>query len=442
MWGMDLEVLGTGTKRYPQSVDDQHRPPEATGLLPDLARGRDAYQRRDWLDAFKAMSAADKQHPLKIEDLERLAWAAALVGRDDDFLSAMERSYHLNVRSGDARRAARAAFWVGFRLAALGESARAGGWLSRSGRHIEGVEDCPEQGYLLLPLAYIRMDSGDLTAAREAAVNAAAIGERHREHDLIVLARSIEGRALLQLGNIAEGLTLLDEAMVAAGASDISPLVTGLVYCSVIAGCQQVFAVDRAREWTNLLTEWCAGQPQLLTFTGICLVHRAEIMAFGGDWRGSVEQAEQAADRLSAGTDPEATAAAFYHRAEIHRLRGELAEAERYYRKADAAGLEPQPGLALLRLAKGDLAAALASIRRVLAAVKAPLRRARFLPAAVEILLEAGQHSEASQQRKSLKTPASSSTSMSSTPRRPMPRLQLRCREAEPQNRSNFFAKR
>lgn len=388
-------MVESGSLLYSELVSDAREGRSQKDQRAALERGVLAYLRRDWQDAFLALSKADAIQPLASDNLEQLAWSAALTGRDEAFLQGMERAYHAHADAGENQTAARTSFWVGFRLAALGETARAGGWLSRSHRHAEAVGDCAEQGYLLLPLAYQKMAEGQFEAAREAAAEAASIGERDGQPDLVVLARSIEGRALLRLGKIPEGLALLDEAMVSAGTNGVSPLVTGLVYCSVIAGCQEVFAIERARQWTAVLSEWCENQPQLEPFTGICLVHRAEIMALGGDWRGSALEAEHATGRLSSSSDPEATAAAFYQWGETHRLRGDFGEAERCYRSASQAGLEPQPGLALLRLAEGNLPAALASIRRILATVTPPLHRAQFLPAAVEVLLEAQQMAEA-----------------------------------------------
>jgi DNA-binding CsgD family transcriptional regulator len=180
--------------------------------------------------------------------------------------------------------------------------------------------------------------------------------------------------------------------MLAATAGELSPVVTGLIYCSVIAICHQVYALDRAREWTSALAQWCQGQPQLVSFAGACLVHRSEILQLGGGWGEAIEEARRATERISRPMD---RAAASYQEAEIHRLRGELGGAEEAYRRASQLGREPQPGLALLRLAQGDREAAATAIRRVVAATTDRLERARFLPALVEILLATGDLEEA-----------------------------------------------
>lgn len=357
----------------------------------DAQRGRACYDEGRWEDAFEALSRARGQGEIQPADLERLAWSAALTGRDPAFLEALEALYRARCDQGDRSGAARAAFWLGFRLSQLGEPGRAGAWLSRARRSVDCADgDCAERGYLLIPAAHRELMQGNLDAARDLAVQAADIGAEHAEPDLVALARHLQGRAALQRGEVDEGLGLLDEVMLSASSRELSPVVTGLVYCSVISACQRVHALDRAREWTAVLADWCEGQPQLVTFTGSCLVHRAEIMQLGGAWGEAITEARRAAARFEGALDPEAVADAYYQQGEIHRLRGELAAAEEAYRHASRFGREPQPGLALLRLAEGHPGAAAAAIRRVLGALSDPLERARYLPAAVEIFLAAG----------------------------------------------------
>jgi DNA-binding CsgD family transcriptional regulator len=205
-----------------------------------------------------------------------------------------------------------------------------------------------------------------------------------------VLARHLQGRCLLLAERVGEGLALLDEAMLAVAGGTVGPLVTGIVYCSVIEGCRQVFALDRAREWTAALAAWCDSQPDLHAFTGSCLVHRAEILELRGAWPDALEEARRAAERLNPAEDPQACAAAWYQMAEVYRLRGDAAAAETAFRRSGETGWDPQPGLALLRLAQGQADAAEAAIRRVLASAANRVHRARQLPAQVEILLARG----------------------------------------------------
>jgi len=377
----------------PNERNPKRRGPEVSG---PLERGRACFERQQWNDAFEALSAADQSTPLGVEDLHRLAWSAGLTARDEEMLATQERLYHAHLEVGEGLPAARAAFWLGFRLFARGEAGRAGGWLGRAQRLVErDGRDCVEQGYLLLPVGQRHLSAGELREAYDAAARAAEFGDRFGEADLAAFARNLQGRALLSEGRLDRGLALLDEAMVAATSGELSPIVTGIIYCSAIASCQRVYALDRAREWTAALTSWCEAHPQLGMFTGHCLVHRAEIMQLSGSWPEAVEEARRAVERCVRAIEREAAGRAHYQQAEIHRLRGEFAAAEAAYRNASRSGIEPQPGLALLRLAQGDRDAAASAIRRVVGATSDRLQRTRFLPAHVEIMLAVGDLEEA-----------------------------------------------
>jgi DNA-binding CsgD family transcriptional regulator len=283
------------------------------------------------------------------------------------------------------------------RLASLGEMARASGWLMRAQRLVDREgRDCVEQGYLRVPHIFRFTAAGDHAAAQAAAAEAAEIGDRHKDRDLSALGRNFEGRALIRQGRLREGLSLLDEAMVAATSGELSPVVTGLVYCDAISSCQQSYALDRAREWTAALDTWCLAQPQLVPFAGACLIHRSEIMQLGGAWPEAIEEARRASSRLSQ-SRPADAGGAFYQEGELHRLRGELTEAERAYAMASERGRDPHPGLALLRVAQGRVDLAAAASRRALSATSDPLQRTRFLPAHVEIMLAGSDLGEARQ---------------------------------------------
>jgi tetratricopeptide (TPR) repeat protein len=331
-----------------------------------LERGRQAYERRGWLDAYESLSLANRAVPLRADDLELLATSASMLGRDQEYLDVLERAHHAYLDAGDALRAARCAFWVGTHLAIRGEMGGAAGWLGRARRLVDMEQrECVERGYLLVPRMMGLEEAGDYAAAYAAAVEAARIGEHFGDRDLLALALHEQGRVLARQGNVAAGLELLDEVMVSVIAGELSPIVTGLIYCSVIEGCQQVYELRRAAEWTAALTRWCEAQPDMVSFTGRCLVHRAEIMQLHGAWPQALEEARRAGQRFAQVKNPVSAGEASYRRGEIHRLRGELEPAEEAYREASRCGWEPQPGLALLRLAQGDDHAAAAAIRRV-----------------------------------------------------------------------------
>ena len=342
--------------------------------------------------------APTRRTPLGAEDLHRLAWSAGLSARDEQMLATQERVYHARLQAGEALAAARAAFWLGFRLLARGEAARASGWLSRAQRLVDSTaQDCVEQGYLLLPAGQRHLSAGEARPGASSAPRAPPlIGERFAEVDLIAFARNLQGRALLAAGQIAPGLRCLDEAMVAATAGELSPVVTGIVYCSAIASCHRVFALERVREWTAALSRWCEAHPQLGP------VHRAlpgaprrghadeRRVARGG--RGGAARGAAAACATSSAMPPAVPTTS--------RRRSTACAASSHwpraaYREASRAGFEPQPGLALLRLAQGDAQAAASASRRMVGATHEPLARTRFLPAHVEIMLAVGDLDEA-----------------------------------------------
>jgi DNA-binding CsgD family transcriptional regulator len=364
-------------------------------MVAKLKQGRESYRHRAWGDAYRYLSRADQQTPLGAEDLELLALSAYMIGLDDEYLRTLERAHQAYLDAGERVRAIRCAFWLGMRLFFRGEMGRATGWFARARRLLERKkQDCAERGYLLLPVVEQQLDAGDYEAAYETAASAVEIGERCRDADLIAGARHQQGRIRLQQGQVERGLALLDEVMVAVTGAELSTLVTGLMYCSVIRACQEVYAFGRAGEWTAAMARWCEEQPEMVAFAGICRVHRAEIMQLRGAWQDAIDEAQRASER-SQGTDEQAAAAALYQQAEVHRLRGQFNAAEGAYRNAGRLGWEPQPGLALLRLAQGRADAAAIAIRRAMSADTNRLKRTKLLAAVVEIMLAANDIQEA-----------------------------------------------
>jgi DNA-binding CsgD family transcriptional regulator len=360
----------------------------------DLERGRAAYDRRAWNDAYESFSRADRAAALGAEDLELLATSAYMLGRDNEYLSLLERAHHAYLEAGQTHHAFRCAFWVGITHALRAEMGPAGGWLGRA-HGLAGEEDSVERGYLLVPLVFQHEAAGDFAAAAAVAAEAAALAKRFGHAEGYALTVQAQGFMLIKGGRVKEGLALLDEAMVTVAGGKVSPIATGIVYCGVILACQEAFEVRRAQEWTAVLTRWCEKQPDLVAFTGRCLVHRAEIMQLHGDWVEALEEARRAGERLAQSFNRAAAAQAFYRQGEVLRLRGEFEEAEQAYREASRFGWEPQPGMALLRLAQGRRDAAVATIRRAVGEATQPLRRANLLPAHVEIMLAAGEVEEA-----------------------------------------------
>ena len=354
-----------------------------------LERGRRAFAAQAWADAYGSLESADDAEPLGAEDLELLATAAHLLGRTDDATRAWERAHQAAVRDGDLARAVRDAFHLVMGFGQRGEFAQAGGWFARASGLVEQIgSDRVERGYLLIPQALLALDSGDASGAFAFFDEAAAIAARFNDPELSTLGRLGRGQTLIAMGETARGVALLDEAMVAVTAGEVSPINAGIVYCAAIEAFQAIFDLRRAQEWTTALSRWCDDQPDLVPFRGRCLVYRAELMQFHGLWQDAVAEAGRAADWLSRPPPEPAIGEAHYQQAELHRLRGEHEEAEQDYRAASQWGRRPDPGLALLRLAQGDTDAAAASIRRAVDEAD-EFSRPRLLEPYVEIMLAA-----------------------------------------------------
>ena len=185
----------------------------------DLERGRESYEGLAWSDAYECLSRAEQTAPLEADDLVRLATSAHMLGRVDEWIPLLERAHQCYADEGELLPAVRCAFWIGMNLALRGEMGPASGWLGRAQRMLERQEqECVEQGYMLLPVAFEHEVTGDLEGASATAAAAAEVGERFGDRDLFALAVHTQGTVLVKSGRVAEGLRLLDEAMVAVTA--------------------------------------------------------------------------------------------------------------------------------------------------------------------------------------------------------------------------------
>jgi DNA-binding NarL/FixJ family response regulator len=323
------------------------------------------------------------------DDLIRRAIEAPLVGNDEESALAWERAHQACVRLGDPERAARCAAWLALSLLFRGEMAPAGGWLARAERLVrEAGEPCAARGFLLLPAFLETVGRGDVAAATVMAHEMVDIGRRCGDRDVTAFGLLCVGESLLEAGDRA-GMKWLDEVMVSVTTDELSPLCAGIVYCAVIDSCMTSLDIRRAAEWTDAFHRWCAARPDLVPYRGQCLVHRSQVLQAHGSWSEAVVEATRARERLSHPVHP-ALGMALYQQGELHRLRGELDDAERAYRAASERGRDPAPGFALLRLAEGNIEAAVAAVTRMLDESAGARGRSATLAAAVDVFLAAG----------------------------------------------------
>lgn len=351
-----------------------------------IAAARQAMDRHAWHEAFDLLKRAESQGELSPTDLELLGEAAWWSGEADACISARERAYAAHLEAGDRRRAAMVALSLvrdhGNRLAA----AQSSSWFKRAERLLQDEPDYVEHGYLAMMRSRNDHNSGRFDEAVQVAGEAVQIGARFGDSNLQALALVYQGMATVARGDVVEGLALLDEATVAAVGGELSPSVTGIVYCNMINTCQELAEYRRAGEWTEAAKRWCERQA-ISGFPGLCRVHRAEIIRLRGAWAEAEQEAKRACTELIDHGLPAFAADGFNEVGEIRLRMGDLAAAEQAFQQASELGRDPEPGLALLRLAQGNVDAAASLIRRSLAETPEPLHRLQRLPAQVEISL-------------------------------------------------------
>jgi DNA-binding CsgD family transcriptional regulator len=351
-----------------------------------LDRARQAFGRRDWQAAYDGFRGGGQ---LDADDFDMLAESAHWLGRADEVIAAYGEAYRLHLAGGAPRRAALSAFMLAIYQRLAGEGALADGWQARARRLLVGEDEGPEHGYPLY-LHIAALMGTDLDAAIESAKRMQDLGRRFGDETLVALGGFFEGRALVKQARVAEGLALLDEAMLAALSDDLKPMWTGAIYCGLLDACHELADLRRAGEWTDATRRWCSPLPVASLYPGICRVHTAEMMQLRGEWEEAEAEALDAC-RDMAGIDVFVVADGHYAVGEVRRRRGDLVGAEEAYARAHEMGRDPQPGLALLRLAQGRVEAASSSIAAAIAGCAGSrLERAPLYAAQVEIALAAG----------------------------------------------------
>ena len=349
-----------------------------------VTSARDAFERHAWQEAYDLLREADARTPLGPDELEMLGQAAWWCGTLEECISARERAYAAHLEAGNPRRAAFVALLLVRDHNNRVAPAVAQGWFRRAERLLADEPESAEHGHLEYMRARAAHGRGDLDEAVERADRAVDMGAKYGDADLQALALVGQGMAEVARGNLELGFGLIDEATVAAVGGELSPVVTGVVYCNTIGTCSEVGDYRRAGEWTEAARRWCERQ-SITGFPGICRVHRAEIMRLRGWWAEAEQDARQACTELIGHGIPALAADGFNEVGMIRMRMGDLPAAEEAFRQARELGSDAMPGLALLRLSQGQAQAASELIQRALDETKEALGRARALPAAVDI---------------------------------------------------------
>ncbi|HYX12301.1 MAG TPA: hypothetical protein VE817_09970, partial [Candidatus Acidoferrum sp.] len=360
------------------------------GAADPLWAGRDALSRHAWPEAFEQLSAADRAGGLGAADLESLALAAFFAAEADAGLEIKERAFKAHESEGNVLRAAFLAVDIARTYGFSGKLSIASAWTRRAERLIGAEGDTYVHGYLALVASEKASASGDLDTALRLADRAVAIGSATADPDLTAYSQTNLGALKIAMGNTTDGFALMEEASVAAVNGDLSPFTSGVTACRMIGACRDLTDYRRANEWIEATEKYC-DRNSLEGFPGVCRIHRAEVVAVGGAWERAEAELERATTELTGFNATPPQADGFYAIGDIRRLRGDFEGAEAALREAHARGRIPQPALALIRLAQGNVKAAAKAIDAAIGDQSwDQWARARLLPARVEIAIAAG----------------------------------------------------
>ena len=374
------------------AASEVHRAVVDAGAGAALARG-------EWAEALAALRGLGAQRRLTPVELDMLARAAYGAGELELAIGSWEGLYADRQAAGeDAAAAAAAATIAMYLMMDTGLMAPVRGWLARADSLCAGSAESPTSALVAMARTYERFMCGDMVHARTWAQVAVDAGRRQGVPLAVALGRVATARIVILDGGVEQGLELLDEAAVSVVSGELDPLGAGMVYCELICAMQGLAQYDRAEQWTEAMDRWRANTAYG-GINGRCRVHRAEILRL----RGSCAEAEREALEACRELRPWMRREFGWPLTELGVIRlrkGDLAGAEAAFLDAHGHGWEPQPGLALLRLAQGDVAAARALIDDALerpCAVPSKewppygeLRTAPLLAAQVEIVLAAG----------------------------------------------------
>lgn len=359
-------------------------------------RARQAAEAQDWATAFEQFSQLDNASTLEAEDLEVFAQAAWWQGRLDVAIHAHERAYQAFSKSGRIDAAVMCSLFLFYDYINQGDFAVGMAWQGRAARLAKEIPGSPAEGYVGVVACGAAYGEGNLESCLSQAKRVTELGEKHGDPTLMAWGLHWEGLCLIKQGQLNEGWTLLDEAMLEVSMKQVQPIWAGFLHCSTIQICEELGDPRRGWQWVETTERWLSSAADGSVFPGICRMFKARLLQERGTW----EEAEAEASRVSQElrTRQVRTAArGYYEVGEIKRLRGDLKSAEELFTQAHQMGFDPLPGLALAHLAQGRLETAADLIERALDEAPDRLNRAKLLPARVQISLARKDETAATQ---------------------------------------------
>ncbi len=360
-----------------------------------LETGRAAAGREAWEEARKTLTEADGEEALSPADLELLADAAWWTAHPDESVDALERAFNGYVGADMPMDAARVAVLLAYLAARRLAGSVANGWRARAVRLLEGQPESTAHASLKVMEVYeaIAMRR-DLDEGIVLADEALEIARRTGSSDAESQAQVFKGYAMLARGDWMEGLALIDEATSVALSGNAGLRSASDVYCVTISACRDVGDFRRAGEWTEEADRWMT-RHSVGGYSGVCRVHRAELKRLHGNWTEAEQEALSACQELERYHMLDGVGHGQYEVGEIRLHMGDLAGAEAAFNIAYEHGVVPQPGFALLMLARGQADEAARALMIALSDDEAGpatdlLMRARLLPAQVEVALARG----------------------------------------------------
>jgi class 3 adenylate cyclase len=354
-----------------------------------LTDARDAFQRHEWIRGLELFKQADLGDRLPAEDLESMGEAAWWAARPDEGIHAFQRAYSAYLAAGKRTRAAYVALLLAREFGVKLEGPVSAGWFNRAKRLLEAEPEGAAHGYLYLRQSVLALNAGSVDESIGLAQRAAEVGARVGDANLQAIGSVYQGCALVEGGQVAAGLALIDDAALAAVSGELGLYATGTVYCNTIATCCEIADFRRASDWSAAARRWSESHPDQPLTPGDCWVHQAEVLALHGAWAEAEESARRGAEELRAFNRLYHVGEALYQIGAIRLRMGDLPSAHDAFRQASELGRDPQPGMSLLLLGEGKVEAAMASITRALEEeTSSQLARGRLLPAFIEISLK------------------------------------------------------